>query len=64
MAALCSYSELSSTVMSSRCILRSRGNVDVMTPGWPEWKRQKWAATCDAYRVANQQRMASRRALE
>ena len=29
-----------------------------------EQKHQKRAATCDAYRVANQQRMASRRALE
>jgi len=28
------------------------------------WKCQKQAATCDAYRVANQQRMAARRALE
>jgi len=28
-----------------------------------EQKRQKWAATCDAYRVANQQRMAAKRAL-
>ena len=29
-----------------------------------EQKRQKQAATCDAYRVANQQRMAAERALE
>jgi len=29
-----------------------------------EWKHQKQAATCDAYRVTNQQRMAARRALE
>ena len=29
-----------------------------------EWKYQKQAATRDAYRVANQQRMAARRALE
>ena len=29
-----------------------------------KWKCQKWAATCDAYRVANQQRMDARRALE
>ena len=29
-----------------------------------ERKRQKLAATCDAYRVANQQRMAARRALD
>ena len=29
-----------------------------------EWKHQKWAATCDAYRAANQLRMAARRALE
>jgi len=29
-----------------------------------EQKRQKRAATCDAYRITNQQRMAVRRALE
>ena len=29
-----------------------------------DWKCQKRAATCEAYRVANQQRMATRRALE
>jgi len=29
-----------------------------------EWKRQKQAATHDAYRITNQQRMAARRALE
>ena len=29
-----------------------------------EWKYQKQAATRDAYRVANQQRMAARRVLE
>jgi len=27
-------------------------------------REQKWAATCDAYRVTNQQRMAVRRATE
>ena len=42
--------------MSLRWILRSRGNVDL--------NRQKWATTCDAYRVAIQQRMAAGRALE
>jgi len=29
-----------------------------------EWKCQKQAATCDAYRATNQLRMAARRALE
>jgi len=29
-----------------------------------QWKHQKRAVTCDAYRLANQQRRAARRALE
>jgi len=50
--------------MSWRWILRSRGNVDVTMQGWPRVECQNWTATHDAYRVANQQRMAARRALE
>jgi len=50
--------------MSSRWIPRSRGNVDATTWGWPKVKDQKRAATHDAYKVTNQQRMAARRALE
>jgi len=34
------------------------------TEAGQEQKCQKRAATCDAYRVANQQRMAARRALK
>ena len=49
--------------MNSRQILRSRGNVDATTRADQEQKRQKRAATHDAYRVANQQRIAARRAL-
>jgi len=48
--------EWSRTVTSSRWILRSRSNVDL--------NHQKRAATCDAYRVAIQQRIAARRALK
>ena len=40
-------------------ILRSRGNVDAMTWGFP---RAETPATFDTYRVANRQRMAARRA--
>jgi len=50
--------------MNSRWILRSRGNVDTTRKAGREQKRQKRAATRDAYRVSNQQRMAARRALE
>jgi len=35
MSALLNYYEKSSTVTSLRWILRSRGNVDTMTQGWP-----------------------------
>jgi len=64
MAVLCSYYELSSTVMRLRWILRSRGNVDAWHEADQEWKHQKRAAARDAYRVANQQRMFARRAFE
>ena len=44
-------------VMDSRYIPRSRGNVDTTREGDQEWICQKWAATPDACRVANQLRI-------
>ena len=62
---------LSVAIMSSLAQLQVRDGYREAEAMWTwrretdrEWKHQKQAATCDAYRVANQQRMAARRALE
>ena len=64
MAALCSYYEYSSTATSSRWILRSRGNVDMTTRDWPRVEMPEASSYSWCLQVANQQRMAARRALE